>query len=122
MKYLCLLYFDGNEVDALSEPEKKKLDRDSIGYDRELDRRGHYLTSQALQSPDAAVTVRVRDAKVSTTDGPFIETKEHLGGFILIEADDLNQAIRLATDIPLVRRGAAVEVRPIYEVPPVDPE
>lgn len=117
MKYLCLLYFDGKEVDALSEADKKALDRDSMDYDRELERRGHYLTSEALQSPDYAVTVRVDGGKVSTTDGPFIETKEHLGGFILIEAADLNRAIQLAADIPLVRRGAAVELRPIYDVP-----
>lgn len=117
MKYLCLLYFDGKAIDALSEPDKKSLDRDSIGYDRDLERRGHYLTSQALQSPDRAVTVRVAGGKVSATDGPFIETREALGGFILIEAGDLNQAIQLAADIPLVRRGAACEVRPIYEVP-----
>ena len=120
MKYLCLLFFDGTKIEALPDAEKKTLDRDSMGYDRELARRGNYVTSQALQPPEAAVTVRLADGKLSTTDGPFVELKEHLGGFILIEAVDLNRAIQIAADIPLVRLGAVAEVRPIYEVPDPD--
>ncbi|SDB31087.1 YciI family protein [Bauldia litoralis] len=116
MKYLCLLYFDGKQLDAMSAEDKKTIDRDSLAYDRELERRGHFIAAQALQGPDSAVTVRIEGGKVSTTDGPYAETKEALGGFILIEADDLNQAIQLAGGIPLARRGA-VEVRPIYDVP-----
>jgi hypothetical protein len=117
MKYLCLLWFDGSRLDAMLKSEKDEVDRDSLDYDRKLERSGHLVTAQALQSPTTAVTIKVRGGKVSATDGPFIETKEHLGGFILIEAKDMDEAVRLATDIPLARRGiASVEVRPIYTV------
>jgi hypothetical protein len=117
MKYLCLVHMDGKQFDTMSKADKEILDRDSLGYDQELERSGHFLAANALQSPDTAVIVRVRDGKVSTTDGPFIETKEQLGGFILIEARDLNEAIRLAAGIPLAKLGA-IEVRPIYEFGP----
>ncbi len=73
-----------------------------------------------MQSPSTAVTVRVRDGKMSVTDGPFIETKEHLGGFILVEARDLNDAIRIAGDIAFPNLGG-VEVRPIYIIPGSEP-
>jgi hypothetical protein len=115
MKYLCQVWFDGTKLDALPPPEKSRLDRDSLEYDEELQRTGHFIAAEALQAPSTAVTVRVRNGKISTTDGPFIETKEHLGGFILIEARDLNEAIRIASRIPLAKLGA-IEVRPIYTV------
>ena len=115
MKYLCQVWLDGTKLDAMPQPEKSRLDRDSLEYDRELDRAGHFITAEALQAPSTAVTVRVRNGKISTTDGPFIETKEHLGGFILIEARDLNDAIRIASGIPLAKLGA-IEVRPIYTI------
>jgi hypothetical protein len=115
MKYLCLVYLDGPKLDALPEPEKRAIDVDSQRYDKELAERGHYITSDALQPPDTAVTVRVRKGQVSTTDGPFAETKEQLGGFILIEARDLNEALRLAADIPLAKHGS-IEVRPIMTI------
>lgn len=69
-----------------------------------------------MQAPESAVLVRVREGRLSTTDGPFVETKEQLGGFILIEARDMNEAIRLAAGIPLARLGT-IEVRPIYQIP-----
>jgi hypothetical protein len=117
MKYLCLLWFDGTKLDVMPKAEKDEVDRNSLDHDRELKRKGHLIMAQALQSPAAAVTVRVRNGKASTTDGPFIETKEHLGGFILIEAKDMDEAVRLAAEIPLAKIGlASVEVRPIYIV------
>ena len=117
MKYLCLLWFDGSRLDTMSRPEKDELDRTSLDYDRELERTGHLVMAQALQSPGTAITVKVRDGKASATDGPFIETKEHLGGFVLIEAKDMDEAVQMATDIPLAKTGiASVEVRPIYIV------
>ena len=116
MKYLCLAWFEGNPIGALPDSEKTALDRDSLAYDRGLEKSGHFIAAQALQSPDTAVIVRVRDGKVSTTDGPFAETKEQLGGFILIEARDLNEAIRIAAGIPIAK-FASIEVRPIYEIP-----
>lgn len=117
MLYICLVHFDDKEVfSRLSEAEKRKLDIASTGYDRELERSGNLIRAQALQAPESAVLVRVRDGKISATDGPFLETKEQLGGFILIEARDLNDAIRIAAGIPLAKHGT-IEVRPIHRVP-----
>ncbi|MEF0939380.1 YciI family protein [Rhizobium sp. BR 362] len=117
MKYLCQVWFDGAKLDAMTKEEKHRLDSDSLGYDRDLMASGHMIHAEALQSPSSAVTVRVRNGETSVTDGPFIETKEYLGGFILIEAKDLNDAIRVAAGIPLAKLGA-IEVRPIYSFGP----
>jgi hypothetical protein len=120
MLYICLVHFDDKEVfRRMSEAEKRELDIASTGYDRELERSGNLVQAQALQAPESAVLVRVRDGKISATDGPFLETKEQLGGFILIEARDLNEAIRIAAGIPLARHGT-IEVRPIHQVPQQD--
>jgi len=117
MLYICLVHFDDKEVfSRLSDAEKRELDIASTGYDRELERSGNLIRAQALQAPESAVLVRVRDGRISATDGPFLETKEQLGGFILIEARDLNDAIRIAAGIPLAQYGT-IEVRPIYHVP-----
>lgn len=117
MKYLCQVWFDGTVLDTMTKEEKHRLDSDSLGYDRDLMASGHMIHAEALQSPRSAVTVRVRNGETSVTDGPFIETKEYLGGFILIEAKDLNDAIRVAAGIPLARLGS-IEVRPIYSFGP----
>ncbi len=112
MKYLCIVCLDKN-LHARTTPEEwAAVGRDSLRYDEDLESSGHYIHAEALQSTDTAVTVRVRDGNVSTTDGPFIETKEHIAGFILIEARDLNEAIDKAAGIPLAKYGA-VEVRPV---------
>jgi hypothetical protein len=115
MKYLCLVYQEENKMDDLSNSEMDGLVRASLGYDDELRRSGHYIVSNALQPVQTATTVRVRNNKLSTTDGPFAETKEQLGGFILIEAEDLNEAIQVASKIPMVNFGS-IEVRPIMEL------
>jgi hypothetical protein len=117
MKYLCQVWFDGTKLDAMTKEEKHRLDSDSLGYDRDLMASGHMIHAEALQSPSSAVTVRVRNGETSVTDGPFIETKEYLGGFILIEAKDLNDAIRVSAGIPLAKFGS-IEVRPIYSFGP----
>ncbi len=117
MKYLCLVYFEPSALAGLSPSEKSALDRDSLGYDRELDASGHFIAADALESVSAAMTVRVRQGKMSATDGPFAETKEHLGGFILIEARDMNEAVRIAAGIPLAKLGS-IEVRPIMKIVP----
>ncbi len=115
MKYLCLVYCEDSKFAELSPDEKLTLDRDSLAYDKELGASGHFIAADALQSVDQAATVRVRTGKMSVTDGPFAETKEHLGGFILIEARDMNEAIRLAAGIPMARLGS-IEVRPIMDI------
>ena len=116
MRYLCLVYFEPHIFDRMTKDEQIRLDRDSLGYDEELRAGGHLVHANALQPVEKAVTVRVRDGKMSSTDGPFAETKEHLGGFILIEASDMEEAKRIAAGIPLARLGS-IEVRPIYDIP-----
>jgi hypothetical protein len=119
MRYLCMVLMGPDTFDGLSEADRRTLDRDSLAYDRELEAAGHFIAAEALQGPGAAVRVKVRNGEMSMTDGPFSETKEHLGGFILIEARDMNEAIRLAAGIPMARYGS-IEVRPVYAIP--DPE
>lgn len=108
MKYLCLVYLDEQRLDELP-------DADCVAYDTAIRASGHCLASEALQSVHTATTVRVRDGKVSITDGPFAETKEQLTGFYMIEARDLDEAIRIAADIPPARVGC-IEVRPIRPI------
>ncbi|WEX89719.1 YciI family protein [Sinorhizobium garamanticum] len=114
MKYLCLVWCEEGKFEALSNEEGKQLDRDSLSYDQELVRSGHMIAAEALQSPGNSVVVRVRHAETSVTDGPFAEAKEQIGGFILIEARDLNDAIRVAAGIPLAKLGS-IEVRPVHD-------
>ncbi|MBB2751944.1 UNVERIFIED_ORG: hypothetical protein GGI57_002632 [Rhizobium aethiopicum] len=114
MKYLCQVWFDGAMLGAMTKEQKTELGANSLNYDKDLAESGNMIVAEALQPPTSAVTVRVRSGELSVTDGPFIETKEALGGFILVEAKDLNDAIRIAAGIPLAKLGA-IEVRPIHE-------
>jgi hypothetical protein len=115
MKYLCMVLVDEKKLHALSESESQTLDDESLAYDETLRKKGHLLAAQALESVSTATVVRVRSGKVSVTDGPFAETNEHIGGFLLIEAQDLNEAIQLAAKVPALRLGG-IEVRPIKEL------
>lgn len=115
MRFVCLVYFEPGAMAALSPSEKATLDRDSIAYDQELNRRGNYITSDALKPVTSARTIRVRRGKASATDGPFAETKEQLGGFILINAGDIDEAVKIAEGIPIARIGS-IEVRPIMQI------
>jgi hypothetical protein len=108
MKYLCLVYLDEKRLDELP-------DEDCVAYDTAIRKSGHRIASEALQPVHTATTVRVRDGKVSATDGPFAETKEQLAGFYMLEARDLNEAIQLAAGIPPARVGS-IEVRPIRPI------
>jgi hypothetical protein len=112
MKYLCLVYQEEEKVNALPASEYDAIVTAVLAYREELRASGHYITSSPLQSVRTATTIRVRGGKVSVTDGPFAETKEQLGGFYLIEARDLNEAIRLAAKMPPARIGS-IEVRPL---------
>lgn len=114
MKYLCLLYSERRIIDALPQREREALVDEYFALSDELRDSGHYIAAEALQPVQTATTVRSRNGKLSTTDGPFAETKEQLGGFYLLEARDLNEAVRLASKIPAVRWGC-VEVRPIMQ-------
>ena len=115
MKYLCLVYVEEKKLYALSKSELEALNEASLAYDDALRKSGHYIVSNPLQSVRFAATVRTRDGKSVVTDGPFAETKEQLGGFVLIEARDLNEAIQVASKIPPGRFGC-IEVRPIMEL------
>ena len=114
MKYLCLAYERESDLDALSREEWDALRVETLDYVEELKRNGYMLAAHPLQSVRTAATVRVREGRLSVTDGPFAETKEQLGGFFLIEAGDLNEAIRVASKWPSARLGS-IEVRPIEE-------
>jgi hypothetical protein len=117
MKYLCLIYYEEAVADALSESEYDAIQAAAVAYGEELSASGHFIASQALESVQTATTIRIRSGKLTVTDGPFAETKEQLGGFFLIEARDLNDAIRVASKIPPLRLGC-IEVRPIKKCTP----
>ena len=113
MQYVCLVYFDPQQAFNQS-PESNAVLAQVGPHNEELRAGGHLVMGQALTMPNEAVTVRVRDGKMSATDGPFMETKEMLGGFVMIEARDLNEAVRLAAGIPFAKLGA-IEVRPVVD-------
>ncbi len=115
MKYLLLCCHEERKLNAMPKGEWDALMDETRAYIEEIQKSGHYIVSEALESVQTATTVRVRNGKVSVTDGPFAETKEQLGGFFLIEAWDLNEAIQIASRFPSVRTGS-MEVRPIREL------
>lgn len=117
MKYLCLVYYDEKIMNAMNQAEWDALNRECISCVEGLNTGGHFIHGEPLQSVNTATTVRVRDGKVTTIDGPFAETKEQLAGFYLLDARDLNQALQLAGKIPPARYGC-VEVRPVRELRP----
>jgi len=112
MKYLCLAYEEESKLNALSQSEWGKLRNETLTYVEELQQKGYLIAAEPLQSVRTATTVRVRSGKVTITDGPFAETKETLGGIVLINARDLNEAIQVASKWPSARLGS-IEVRPI---------
>jgi hypothetical protein len=114
MKYACLVYVDESLIGALSPQEGKRLIDESVDYDWGLRNNGHLILAQPLEMPHTAVTIRVRGGRMSSTDGPFAETKEHLGGFFLIEARDIEEAVALAKTSPMAAMGA-IEIRPFLE-------
>lgn len=112
MKYMFLIYLDDARFAPLSQREREGFGNAMLDYDEELRRSGHYVTSEPLKAPSEATTVRKWNGALTTTDGPFMETKEHLSGFIIVEARDLNEAIQLAGRMPLATMGS-IEVRPV---------
>jgi len=119
MKYLCMAYEKEDIFHAMSGSEWEALRTETLAYVDTLRESGHLILTHALKSARTAATVRVREGRRSVTDGPFAETKEHLGGFFLIEARDLDEAVELASRWPSARLGS-IEVRPIEEVLPED--
>jgi hypothetical protein len=116
MKYACLVYYDESEVYGMTPNDWNSLVGECLSYGDEVRASGYFLGGEALLPVEEATTLRVRNGKVSITDGPFAETKEQLAGFYLIEARDLNEAIQVASRIPPARYGS-IEVRPVRELP-----
>jgi hypothetical protein len=114
MKFICLVYFEGDPFAGLSKDQRDALDRSSLAYDVGLQERGNFIVAEALQGPSKAVTVRRQDGKPVVTEGPVAKTKEYLGGFILVTAKGMDEAVKIASKIP-VGQYASVEVRPVFE-------
>ena len=114
MRYMCLIYDNEQTWAKMSKAEADAVMGEYFAFTKDIRDSGHYQAGEALQAVSSATTVRVRDGKLATTDGPFAETKEYLGGFYLINARDLNEAIQIASRIPSARYGS-VEVRPVVE-------
>ena len=112
MRYMFLIYLDDAKFEGMSQKELDGFGNAMLDYDEELTRSGHYIISEPLKAPSEAITVRKWDGTLSATDGPFMETKEHLSGFFLVEARDLNEAVQLASRMPLATMGS-VEIRPL---------
>lgn len=108
MRYLCLVYMQEKDLSVVP-------DADCMAFGEALRDSGRYLAAEALQPVETATTVRVRAGKATITDGPFAETKEQLAGFYLIEANDLDEALRIAAQIPPARTGT-IEVRPVRQL------
>jgi hypothetical protein len=114
MKYLCLIYENEKAWETMPPAESEAIMNEYFTFTETIRQNGKLVSGEALQPTATATTVRVRNGKVSTTDGPFAETKEQLGGFYMIEAQDLNEAIQVAAKIPSARLGA-IEVRPVVD-------
>jgi hypothetical protein len=115
MKFMFTIYHEEKVLDAMAENEMQALVDSAIEYAEEIRQTGHYIASDALQRTGTARTIRVRAGTVSTTVGPFVETKEQLGGFFLIEAKDMDEACAVAARFPPAR-VAVIEVRPVQEL------
>lgn len=116
MRYLCLIYDEEKKLGTMTKGDQEAFLGEYFAFTDGIRKSGHYIAGEALQPVQTATTVRVRNGKVSTTDGPFAETKEQLGGYYLINARDLNEAIQVASKIPSARLGS-IEIRPIQEFP-----
>jgi len=112
MKYICLGYIENKYFGQLSEQEQSDFMDACFVYDEELQKNGHMIGGEALQPVNTATTVRYRNGELQITDGPFAETKEFLGGIMILEAKDLNEAIALMSRHPSVKMGGTFEIRP----------
>jgi hypothetical protein len=112
MKYLCLIYDEESRWATMPKDQMEAMMGEYFSFTDAIRKSGHYVAGESLLPTQTATTVRVRNGKISTTDGPFAETKEQLGGFYMIEAKDLNDAIQVASRIPSARLGS-IEVRPV---------
>lgn len=115
MKFMLLIYLDPQKMDALPEEKFDSMMRDCLTHADELQTKGKLLESQMLEEPKTAKSVRIRAGRVATTDGPFAEAKEVLGGFNLVEAESMEEAVKMAASFPWAATGC-VEVRPVRDI------
>lgn len=115
MKYICLGYYDEKGYMSLSEEERNSMTDECFAYDDELREHGHFAGGEALGSHNDAATIRWVDGKVVVTDGPYAETKEQIGGILILEAQDMNHAIQLMSKHPGVKNGP-FEIRPVFDM------
>lgn len=115
MKYLCLVYVEEKVLNAFPGHERRAISDEAMAYCDKLQKSGQLLAASPLHPIETATTVRVREGKTTTTDGPFAETKEQLGGFLMIDVPDLNDAIRIAAQFPAAKFGS-IEVRPMKDL------
>ncbi len=117
MQYLLMIYDDEKAWERLPAEKRDRVYQDYMSFTQEIVKSGHFRAGAPLQPTSTATTVREKGGKVVTTDGPYAETKEQLGGYYLVECKDLDEAIGLARRIPSVRLGGSIEVRPIQPMP-----
>lgn len=117
MKYLCLIYDEEAKLGSMSKDESDAFMGEYFTFTSDIQGSGHLVAGEALHPVQTATTLRIREGRLSTTDGPFAETKEQLAGFYLVEARDLNEALNIAKGIPAARVGS-IEVRPVRELQP----
>jgi hypothetical protein len=120
MKYMCLGYMEEQKWDDMPVNERNAWMEECFAYDSVLKKNGHFIGGEALESVRLSTTLKYRDGKVSITDGPYAETKEQLGGVLILEAADLNEAIQLMSKHPGLRGGGSFEIRPIGNCPSED--
>ena len=116
MKYLCFGYYDKDKFDRMTESERNAMLDTCLEYDEHLRANGHWAGGEALQSAENAMTLYWKNAKVATTDGPYAETKEQLGGILVLEARDMNHAVQLMSQHPALTYGNIFEIRPAADM------
>jgi hypothetical protein len=116
MKYICLGYYDKAKFDAMTESERNDMYDACFDFDDHLRANGHWGIGEALQGPETALTLSWKNGKVATTDGPYVETKEQIGGIGILEARDMNHAVQLVAQHPSLKYGSVWEIRPVGDM------
>jgi hypothetical protein len=120
MKYICLGYYDKGKFDGMTEGEQNAMFDACFEYDDHLRANGHFAGGEGLQPPETALTLYCKDGKVAMTDGPYAETKEQLGGILILEARDMNHAVQLIAQHPALKFGSIFEIRPVGDMSEIE--
>ena len=116
MKYICLGYYDKSKHEVMTEGERDAMFDTCFDYDDHLRANGHWVGGEALQPTETALTLYWKNGKVATTDGPYAETKEQIGGILILEARDMNHAVQLIAQHPSLKYGSIFEIRPVFDM------